>query len=459
MASPGFDFHYAARSDIGLKRSSNQDSAYAGPNLLALADGMGGAAGGDIASSVAIAHLAPLDFEAHNAENLLPLLHAAFQDAHDELGRYAAQNPELAGLGTTCIAILRAGNKLAMAHIGDSRAYLLRNESLTQITTDHSFVQFLISQGEITPEEAHEHPQRNAVTKVLGYDEKLVEPDETIREAVIGDRWLLCSDGLSGLVSDDTIQEILSEISDPGECAEVLISLALRAGGTDNITCVVTDIVPAGSIEPSPPQVVGAASQEGFSPSRLGSSPAAKAAQLSGQMPGADSGMLAGDAAAIAHPSTSARWRTSLLSLAVFATLIIGGWLGYAWTQSQFYISGANGTITIYQGIPQSFGPWELSTPIEVTTLKLEDLPEAERQRLKDPVVRSSRSEIDAYIAQLQTSAQRHAADNALKRATANSPQSGDAAQSTNAPQSGDASQSASKPAQGGGAGPQSGGR
>lgn len=439
MATSGIEFHFAARSDIGLKRTSNQDSAYAGANLLVLADGMGGAAGGDIASSVAIAHLAPLDFESHKAEELLPLLHHAFQDAHDELLARAAENPEIAGLGTTCIALLRAGNKLAMAHIGDSRAYLLRNGSLTQVTTDHSFVQFLISQGEITPEEAQEHPQRNAVTKVLGYEEISVEPDETIREAVIADRWLLCSDGLHGLVSDSTIEEILADVADPAECAESLISLALRAGGTDNVTCVVADIVPAGHAGVSTPQVVGAASQERFSPSRLGESAAAKAAQLT------QTGEQEAPVASLPEPQglTPQRhpWRVSLLTVLLTALLIGGGWLGYAWSQTQYYVTGASGNIVIYRGIPQSIGSWQLSSPIEVTSLRMKDLPQAEQQRLVDPVIRSSRAEIDDYLKKLHASAAKYAqqkqadAPQSAKSSPVQSPQSGTG--SSASPQSG----------------------
>ena len=232
MAPPKpVEFHYAARSDVGLVRQNNQDSGYAGANLLVLADGMGGPAGGDIASSVAIAHLVPLDTDSHPAETLLPSLRDALMDAHEELSERSEQDPELAGLGTTCIALMRSGNKLAMVHIGDSRAYLLRGDTLTQVTTDHSFVQYLVDSGQITPEEAEHHPQRNVVMRILGDSQADVTPDETMREAVVGDRWLLCSDGLSGVVSSDTIAEILTDVRDPGECAEELIRLALLAGG------------------------------------------------------------------------------------------------------------------------------------------------------------------------------------------------------------------------------------
>ena len=143
---------YAARSDIGLVRSSNQDSGYAGPHLVILCDGMGGPAGGDIASAVAIEHLVPLDADSHQAGELLGLLREAVQEAHTELVTLSASNPDLSGLGTTCIAIMRSGNKLAMIHVGDSRAYLLRDGELTQVTTDHTFVEYLVETGRLTRE-------------------------------------------------------------------------------------------------------------------------------------------------------------------------------------------------------------------------------------------------------------------------------------------------------------------
>lgn len=426
MATQGIEFNYAARSDIGLKRTSNQDAAYAGPNLLVLADGMGGAAGGDIASSVAVSHLAPLDFESHNAENLILLLRQAFQDAHDELIDRAELNPDLVGLGTTCIAVLRSGNKLAMAHIGDSRAYVLRDNTLTQVTTDHSFVQFLISHGEITEEEAYSHPQRNAVTKVLGYEETIVEPDETIREGVLSDRWLLCSDGLHGLVSDATIQEILSTITDPGECAETLINLALRAGGTDNVTCVVCDIVPVGTTELKAPEVVGSAAKERFSPSRMGTSAAAKAAQLS-PTPTSNST----DPLDTFTHHTPKSWIMSICALVATLLIVGASWLGYAWSQTQFYVTGESGTLIIYQGIPQRIGSWELSTPVEITNIRTMDLPQAERLRLEDPVMRSTREEIDAYVAQLEHTAHQQADSAQSGNSGARAPQSSTTSQNS----------------------------
>ena len=234
---------FAARSDVGLVRQSNQDSGYAGPHLCLLCDGMGGPAGGDIASAVAVEHLMPLDADSHQAGELLGLMRDAVQAAHTELVTLSSQDPDLAGLGTTCIGVMRSGNKLAMVHVGDSRAYMLRDGTLTQVTTDHTFVEYLVETGRLTRDQARQHPQRSVLLRVLGDTEGEVQLDESIREAVPGDRWLLCSDGLSGPVTAETIGEVLAGVADPGQAADQLIDLALRAGGPDNVTAVVFDVV------------------------------------------------------------------------------------------------------------------------------------------------------------------------------------------------------------------------
>ncbi len=398
MATPAVEFHAAARSDVGLVRSNNQDSGYAGTNLLVLADGMGGPAGGDIASSVALAHLVPLDTDTHTADSMLALLRDALMDAHDELSERSRRDPDLEGLGTTCIAIMRSGNKLAMVHIGDSRAYVLRGAALTQVTTDHSFVQYLVETGQITLEEAEHHPNRNVVLRILGDSQADVTPDETMREAVLGDRWLLCSDGLSGVVSPETIGSVLAEIKDPGECAEELIRLALRAGGPDNVTCVVADIVNSGSFPPAAPQIVGAAALDRNAASRGGSSAAARAAAL-GNKKGSDLDEDDLDLEEKRRP-----WLPFLITALVALVLAIAGWGGWAWTQSQYYVIGQDGYVVVHQGIPQSLGPWEFSHSIEVTDIALKDLSPVDRQRLQDPVMRSSREQIDEYLAQLRAS-------------------------------------------------------
>ena len=425
MATAPIEFRCAARSDVGLVRSNNQDSGYAGPNLLVLADGMGGPAGGDIASSVAIAHLVPLDSDSYPADTMLPLLREALMDAHDELSDRSRRDKDLEGLGTTCIALMRSGNKLAMVHIGDSRAYVLRGEALTQVTTDHSFVQYLVESGQITPEEAEHHPNKNVVLRILGDSQADVTPDETIREAVVGDRWLLCSDGLSGVVSPETLGAVLAEIDDPGECAEELIRLALRAGGPDNITCVVADIVEPGSYPVGPPQIVGAAAIDRHAASRGGEGAAGRAAALRKQR------RLAIDEDDGEDQTKRRAWFAPLLGLVVAVLLGVGGWLGWSWTQSQYYVIGQDGYVVIYQGIPQSLGPWKFSHAVEVTDLSLAELTDADRQRLQDPVLRSSRKKIDQYIDQLHLNKK-----NFKSALNADNSQSGDSAQSASSGQS-----------------------
>lgn len=407
MASTPVEFRCAARSDVGLVRQNNQDSGYAGTNLLILADGMGGPAGGDIASSVAVAHLVPLDIDSHPADSLLPLLRTALMDAHEELSDRSQRDPELAGLGTTCIALMRSGNKLAMVHIGDSRAYVLRGNTLTQVTTDHSFVQYLVDSGQITPDEAEHHPQRNVVLRILGDSQADVTPDETMREAVIGDRWLLCSDGLSGVVSAETIAHILAEISNPGECAEELIRLALLAGGPDNVTCVVADIVPQGTVVPVAPQVVGAAAVDRSAPTRGGGGAAAKAAALSAHTPtGAPNASSTSYATSEEDEAEDERprrtWVFPVVTFLMTLVCVGAAWLGWTWSQTQYYVIGQNGYVVIHQGIPQSIGSWKLSHAVEITDVKLDQLAEVDRQRLTEPVVRSSRADIDSYVATLK---------------------------------------------------------
>lgn len=234
---------YAAVSDTGLIRSANQDSVHAGPRLLAVADGMGGMAAGDLASRIVIDSVAPLDREIPD-DGLIDALREALATANSRIREAVAEDPTRDGMGTTLTAILFTGTAMALGHVGDSRAYLLRDGKLQQMTRDDTFVQMLVDEGVITPEQASNHPRRAVVTQALqGGD---ANPAYTFLRPVAGDRWLLCSDGLSNVVSAETIQETLSGYPDPEECARRLVDLALRAGGPDNITVVVADVVDEG---------------------------------------------------------------------------------------------------------------------------------------------------------------------------------------------------------------------
>ena len=381
--------HYAARSDVGLVRAVNQDSGYAGPHLLVVADGMGGHAAGDVASSIAIGEIVSLDGDSHGGDDALELLAEALHTANSELQQAMTRQPELRGMGTTVTALLRTGNKIAVAHIGDSRAYLLRDGTLTQITHDHSFVQSLIDEGRITEEEAEGHPQRSLVTRVLTgqHDD---EPDLAVREARVGDRYLLCSDGLSGFVARDTIQEVLEQAMSPGRTADRLVELAMRAGAPDNVTCIIGDVVDLDKDQapPTAQEVVGAAAERRVTTTgSIPITPAAKAAALSRQATGADA-REASEAESIRlaeEGPSSARLRAlkgvSLVVL-VLAVLAGGGYAAYDWSQRQYFVGETKGHVAIYQGVSQNIGPWQLSHVIEESDIALSDLPNFYRTKV-----------------------------------------------------------------------------
>lgn len=386
------EFRYAARSDVGLLRKSNQDSGYAGPNLLVLADGVGGSTGGDLASSIVVGHLAQLDTDMHPAEDMLGLLRKALEDTRAELVELAKLDSNLKEMGTTCIALMRNGNKLAMVHVGDSRAYVLREGVLTQVTSDHSFVQYLLDSGQITPQEAETHAKRNVILRVLSPTEIDGTPDESVREAVLGDRWLLCSDGLSGVVSKDTISAVLQDYADPHECADLLVELALRAGGPDNVTVVVADVVAAGELVEQTPQIVGAVAVDRARPTRGSAGAAGRAAAVS-------SSSAADFVEEIPDLQVAKRtWLTPFFTLVTLVALCLGAWAGYSWSQQQYYAIIEGDKILIYQGIPQTIGPLELSHKVEVSKVDPYLLRPVERDRLKEPVRRSTREELNSYL-------------------------------------------------------------
>ncbi|KWV31947.1 MULTISPECIES: PP2C family protein-serine/threonine phosphatase [Micromonospora] len=229
-------------SDRGLIRSGNQDALHSGAWLVAVADGMGGMAAGDLASRIAIDAVAPLDVETPE-DALVAALQTGIELATARIHQAVQEDRERQGMGTTLTALLfsRTGSCLALAHVGDSRAYLFREGTLKQVTRDDTFVQMLVDQGLISPEEASSHPRRAVVTQALQGEE--VSPSYATMVPRAGDRWLLCSDGLSNVVRPDTLTEVLRETPEREDCARRLIDLALRAGGPDNITVLIADVV------------------------------------------------------------------------------------------------------------------------------------------------------------------------------------------------------------------------
>ena len=335
---------YAARSDRGLVRANNQDSVYAGPRLLAVADGMGGHAAGEVASKIVIAALAPLDDEDPRHDLLMQLEDATIA-GNDAITELVAEEPELEGMGTTLTAMLFSGNRLGMVHVGDSRAYLHRDGVLSQITHDDSFVQSLVDEGRLSQDEAANHPQKSLLLRALtGGD---VEPSLTIREARADDRYLLCSDGLTGPVSDDSLQEAL-EISDPQDCADRLVELALRGGGPDNITVIVADIVDVeyGEVRPIVGGAVSGADEDTDTPNTAaGRAAAVNPARSAPQQIGPD---------ATQNGASSHKRRWLIAAVLLVLVLIVGALVGRAWIRTNYYVGVRDGRVAVFQGVTGS---------------------------------------------------------------------------------------------------------
>ena len=227
---------YGSRTDVGLVREHNEDSLAVNPPLYAVADGMGGHAAGEVASEIAIQALVANAPDTPDGDNLARAVvaanHAIIRAVHEGIGRK--------GMGTTMTAAMLSGKRLVIAQVGDSRAYLLHEGSLQRITRDHSLMADLIDSGQITPEEAKTHPQRSVITRALGSDPSTL-PDIYEMNVSAGDRLLLCSDGLSGMVDDPLLESILARVKDPQRCAAALVNEAITAGGHDNVTAIVVD--------------------------------------------------------------------------------------------------------------------------------------------------------------------------------------------------------------------------
>jgi PPM family protein phosphatase len=234
----------AVATDLGLVRENNEDAAYAGRRLVAVADGIGGLPAGELASEAVMRSLVRLDEDPADLEPV-PALRAALEAANAEIGDAGRADPVRDGMGTTVTALLlsgagESGGQLTLLHVGDSRAYLLRGAELRRLTRDDTFVQELVDQGVLSAEEARHHPMRSVVTRAV--QGRPLDPWLTVLAACPGDRYLLCSDGLSDVVDDGTLAQALASHPDPEECAGRLVALALAAGGPDNVTVVVADL-------------------------------------------------------------------------------------------------------------------------------------------------------------------------------------------------------------------------
>ncbi|HOB50823.1 MAG TPA: protein phosphatase 2C domain-containing protein [Mycobacterium sp.] len=404
---------YAARSDRGLVRANNEDSVYAGARLLALADGMGGHAAGEVASQLVIAALASLDDDEPGGD-LLSKLEKAVHRGNSAIAQEVEENPDLEGMGTTLTAILFAGDRLGLVHIGDSRGYLLRDGELTQITKDDTFVQTLVDEGRITAEEAHSHPQRSLIMRALTGHE--VEPTLIMREARVGDRYLLCSDGLSDPVSQETIHEAL-KIDDVGASADRLIELALRGGGPDNVTVVVADVVEHDYAGQTQPILAGAVS--GNDDELAPPNTAAGRASAINRRPVAAKKVVPEPEPPVPRVS---RRRVAIIAILVTLVVLAGIGLGYKIIRGYYYVGANENTVAIMRGIPGSFlgirlqEPYQLgclndrnelsqisfgqaATELNCTLMSLEDLRPSERAQVSAGLPASS---LEGAIGQLR---------------------------------------------------------
>jgi serine/threonine protein phosphatase PrpC len=392
---------YAARSDRGLIRGNNQDSVYAGPRLLAVADGMGGHAAGDVASKVVIAALVHLDDDAPSGDLLQAMREAVFEGS-EHLREVIRESPQLEGMGTTLTAILFAGGRLALCHVGDSRAYLVRDGQLSQITHDDTFVQTLIDDGRITAEEANSHPQRSLLLRALNGQD--VEPDLSMREARAGDRYLLCSDGLSGVVSEDTLAEALKD-PDPQTTADRLIELALRSGGPDNVTVIVADVVDDdGRGEALMEPVIDGAAGGNIGQRQVDGRSAAGRAALAdppAPPPPPPTPSTGGGSSARRRPL-----RLLLVAVVGLAVLVAGAIGTYSWALGHWFVSvdgtGEDEQVAIFRGLDVSVVGFDLYELEEDTGMPLSDLTQAARNRVRNGITADDASDADRILDRLR---------------------------------------------------------
>lgn len=464
----GMVLRYAARSDVGMVRTKNDDSAYAGRYLAVVADGMGGHAGGNVASASTVLDLVHLDRPEQDGQPLT-VLADEIQAANSLLSELVTTSPQLSGMGTTVTALLLHGNSFAFAHIGDSRAYRLRDGVFEQISIDHTFVQRLIDEGRLRPEEAEIHPHKNVLMRVLGDVDASPELDLATFDVVPGEKWLLCSDGLTAVLREEEIEAVVRSTPDLQECCDTLVELTLAGGSPDNVTVAVIEPVPESEAEaaavaaayaghapdaPAPggahPAAGPAAAREA-APGDIDWQPAARARTASEDDADDARGEAAGDggdsaeddaaaeaarvalirqdlqsrphvlvgAAALAtetgqipivarqsadrraarmlmhkpeseteqEPAAPRRRRPRWLIpaiLTVLAVLLAGVlWVGYAWTQTRYYVGSQDNRVAIFNGVSQTVGPIKLSHVSEVSDITVDSLPEYSRDRVE----------------------------------------------------------------------------
>lgn len=351
--------NWAALSDIGRVRTHNEDSVLAQPPLFVVADGLGGHEAGEVASLIAIETLRDHAPRRPDAKALARAVRAA----NREVIRAAREGHGRAGMGTTMTAVIVEGTHIAIAQVGDSRAYVLHEGQFERLTEDHSMVADMIRRGQLTEAESRYHPNRSVITRALGTDANM-DADAREIDVSLGDRLLLCSDGLTGMLEDAAIAEILSNHAEPAAAAHALLNAANDAGGHDNISIVIVDIVGNSAVRGGTADTTGSHRSRG--------------------------------------------WLAAIGWLVLFA-LIIGGiaFASYRVAQSRAYLVAESGVVAVYRGVPGSFAGIRLSWPSEVTTIPVDSLPAATVQRLEQGLqvdsLSTALSLVESYRAQAAT--------------------------------------------------------
>jgi PPM family protein phosphatase len=398
---------YVTHSEIGLVRKNNQDSGYASPHLLVVADGMGGAAAGDLASAVAIDIIRKID-DPSTGEQMLEVLARAIHQANDKIAELVESDLSLEGMGTTVTGAMFDGAQLGLAHIGDSRAYLLRDGRLERLTHDHTWVQSLVDDGKISESEAAMHPHRSLLLKVLN-GQPTNDPDLAMVPVVGGDRLMFCSDGVCGLIDDDVIEAAL-QLPDLNDAAERLVIESLHEGGIDNITVIVADVVESGGSNDI--IVLGAASEQ----------PIPTDGVLRGQ-PAEDDGIedtLVTKLADFEPPPTDdeeryspqaphqRRFRKPLIGLLALVLVAVAGLgIAYGWTRTQYFVGADQDKVAIFQGLSDSLPGLSLSRVYEVQQLTVSELPPFYQDQVKANIDVSSLDSARATVAELSDAAER----------------------------------------------------
>lgn len=388
----------AAKTDVGRVRQGNEDSYLVEEPIFAVADGMGGHIAGDIASATAVEVITESihDQKPSGTQELAEIV----RRANAAIWEKAQTDSNLRGMGTTCTLLLLGDDELHIAHVGDSRAYLYRGGELSQLTEDHTLVSRMVREGRLQPEEAERHPQRSIITRALGVDSD-VEVDELSVGIEEGDRYLICSDGLTSMIDTNSVREVLHGATDPRAAVEQLVQRANEAGGEDNVTVVLVDIASDDAAVPAPP---APATDHRPAASRETTQPDAPPAP-----PAVDTGVHRLDDIQAPGPRRRRGFGKALAWTLVALLLLAGGAYAagrYTLANSYFVGTDRSGTVTIYRGIPEEIAGLSLREPEETSGVSIDDLPDFLQGDVEDGIKAESLEDARAKVANLEQRAQ-----------------------------------------------------